>query len=96
MAEGAFIWGGVNKEMVLSRYGEVVKKWWDEIPKHFQNVELGAFVVMPNHIHGIIHIVERRGTVPVPEEYDKNKISNENNLSYENLGGETPPLRHQH
>jgi len=83
----------VNGDVKLSPYGEIVQKWWDEIPRHFQNVETGAFVVMPNHVHGIIHIVERRGTVPVPEEYRANEISEEKNISSETLGGETPPLR---
>ena len=49
----------VNKDVMLSRYGEIIQKWWDEIPVHFEDVETGAFVVMPNHVHGIIHIVER-------------------------------------
>ena len=40
-------WEVVNKEMKLSRYGEIVHKRWDEIPNHFPNVETGAFVVMP-------------------------------------------------
>lgn len=83
----------VNGEMVLSRYGEIVQKWWEEVPVHFAHVETGAFVVLPNHIHGIIYIVERRGTVPVPDEYGANKISNDNDILSETLGGETPPLR---
>jgi putative transposase len=58
----------VNGEMRLNRNGEVVQKWWDNIPQHFQNVETGVFVIMPNHVHGIIIIGEkRRGTVPVPQ-----------------------------
>jgi REP element-mobilizing transposase RayT len=56
-------------------------------------VETGAFIVMPNHVHGIIFIAERRGTVPVPKEYDANKIFKDNNTSSETQGGETPPLR---
>ena len=58
----------VDREMELSQYGEIVQEWWHEIPSHFPNAETGAFVVMPNHIHGIIFILERRGTVPVPNE----------------------------
>ena len=46
----------VNKDMILSLYGEIVQKWWKEIPVHFLNVETGAFVIMPNHVHGIINI----------------------------------------
>jgi REP element-mobilizing transposase RayT len=84
----------VNQEMMLSQYGEIVQKWWQEIPVHFSNVETGAFVIMPNHVHGIIYIFEeRRGTVPVPEDDGENSISQNDDMSGENLGGETPPLR---
>src|SRR4029453_18615921 len=37
----------IEKEMCLSKYGEIVQKWWGEIPIHFPNVELGAFIIMP-------------------------------------------------
>ncbi|HEX2957122.1 MAG TPA: hypothetical protein VHO70_09825 [Chitinispirillaceae bacterium] len=43
-----------NKEMILSPIGELAHKFWYEIPNHAHNVELGAFQVMPNHIHGIL------------------------------------------
>lgn len=45
-----------NDEMVLSEIGELAKTYWIKIPEHFPNVYLNAFVVMPNHIHGIIII----------------------------------------
>ncbi len=84
----------VNSEMMLSPYGEIVQKWWEEIPIHFLNVEMGAFVIMPNHVHGIIFIVdERRGTVPVPKENGENLISQNNDMSGGIQGGGTPPLR---
>jgi len=55
-------------EMRLNRYGEIVLKWWDAIPEHFPNVETDAFVIMPNHVHGIIMIGDdRRGTGTVPQ-----------------------------
>ena len=44
----------VNGEMELSRLGEVVQDLWLEIPKHFEDVMLDAFIVMPYHVHGII------------------------------------------
>ena len=46
----------VNGEMQLSDYGKIADECWHAIPEHFPNVELGAYVVMPNHVHGIIVI----------------------------------------
>ncbi|MBI1815268.1 MAG: AMP-binding protein [Deltaproteobacteria bacterium] len=40
----------------LSAYGVVVEECWDAIPQHAHHVELDAFVVMPNHVHGIFAI----------------------------------------
>ncbi|WP_374402419.1 transposase [Flavobacterium sp.] len=46
----------INSEMQLSPIGEYAQNFWMEIPKHFSFVELGNFVVMPNHTHGILII----------------------------------------
>jgi putative transposase len=43
-----------NEKMNLFDIGEIVKKYWLEIPSHFSNINLDEFVVMPNHVHGII------------------------------------------
>ncbi len=43
-------------KMNLSDIGFLANKFWLEIPNHFPFVELGAFVVMPDHMHGIIII----------------------------------------
>ena len=40
--------------MKLSSVGIIADILWHQIPHHSKNVELGAFVVMPNHIHGIL------------------------------------------
>ena len=40
----------------LSPIGGIVRKFWLEIPEQFRNVELDEFVIMPNHIHGVIII----------------------------------------
>lgn len=47
---------GGDVVMVLSELGEIVQKYWLEIPEHFPNVKLDVFQVMPNHLHGIIII----------------------------------------
>ncbi len=43
-----------NGAMVLSKVGIIADILWYEIKYHTRNVELGEFVVMPNHIHGIV------------------------------------------
>jgi putative transposase len=45
-----------NGMMVLNECGMVAQKYWLEIPMHFPNVILDEYVVMPDHIHGIIFI----------------------------------------
>lgn len=45
-----------NQEMQLSEIGKLAEKFWYEIPNHFSMIELGNFVVMPNHVHGILII----------------------------------------
>lgn len=42
--------------MCLSPIGEIVKTCWLAIVDHFPNIKLHDFVIMPNHIHGILEI----------------------------------------
>jgi len=44
----------VNEKMAMSDLGILANNFWYEITKHCNTVELDAFVVMPNHVHGII------------------------------------------
>jgi REP element-mobilizing transposase RayT len=47
----------------LTVLGSIVRSCWDEIPVHFAGVRLDAFVIMPNHLHGILMLSgDRRGT----------------------------------
>lgn len=50
-----------NEEMLLNDFGLIAEECWIAIPEHFPKVELGAYVIMPNHVHGIIVI---RADVP--------------------------------
>jgi putative transposase len=43
-----------NGIMILTQVGVIADIIWYEIPNHSTNVELGEFVVMPNHIHGVL------------------------------------------
>jgi REP element-mobilizing transposase RayT len=42
--------------MRLNNVGRMIIKWWNELNRKFENMETDAFVVMPNHVHGIIVI----------------------------------------
>jgi len=46
----------VNAHPRLSAIGEITDLCWQEIPKHFPHVSLDEYVIMPNHMHGIIII----------------------------------------
>lgn len=45
-----------NAKMKLSEIGTIAETCWQNIPEHFPFVKLGEFVIMPNHVHGIIII----------------------------------------
>ena len=50
-----YFFGEINdEEMTLSSAGEIATICWNSIPDHYPDVDLDAFVVMPNHVHGII------------------------------------------
>ena len=49
----------IEDQVRLSEAGRIVQACWLAIPEHFSHAELGAFVVMPNHVHGIIVLHDR-------------------------------------
>jgi len=68
-----------NNKVELSELGKVADECWKAIPEHFPQVELLEYVIMPNHIHGIIHIravgavraigaVRAKDLSPIPED----------------------------
>ncbi len=44
----------VDGEVRLSELGVMVNSVWSELPRHYAHVRLDAWVVMPNHVHGIV------------------------------------------
>jgi REP element-mobilizing transposase RayT len=51
----------VDGAMILNEYGKIAQQCWLEIPVHFPHVRLDEFVIMPNHVHGIIIITDDIG-----------------------------------
>ena len=45
-----------NGQVILSELGKYAEKCWHEITKHFKFVNLEEYIIMPNHVHGIIEI----------------------------------------
>lgn len=50
--------------MQLNAAGQIADDCWRAIPEHFPDVVLDAFVIMPNHVHGVIILNDAgRGTI---------------------------------
>ena len=62
-------------KMNCSKIGELAKKYWEEIPEHFSFVKLGEFIIMPNHMHGVLIIdkdaVETLHATSLPKNREK-------------------------
>lgn len=62
MARGTEGFGDiVNGRMKLSGLGHVADACWRAVPAHMDGWELDAYVVMPDHFHGIVCATEPRG-----------------------------------
>lgn len=70
-----------NQEMQLSEIGILAEKFWYEIPNHFSMVELGNFVVMPNHVHGIL-IIDNISIPDVETRFIASDINEMNNSRF--------------
>jgi len=52
------LFGEIDQEMILNDAGKIANEYWMDIPKHFPNAVLHEHIVMPNHVHGIIELIE--------------------------------------
>lgn len=46
----------VGENMVLNEFGRIADKCWRDLPNHYWNCKLDEFIIMPNHVHGIVII----------------------------------------
>ena len=56
----------IAEKMVLSHIGVLADVFWHDIPIHAKKLELGAYVIMPNHVHGIIVLEPDAGGSGIP------------------------------
>ena len=55
------VFGHVSKgDVVLSQIGRIVMESWEWLPQQYPYVDLDEWVIMPNHLHGIIIINDNR------------------------------------
>jgi len=54
----------VNGETRLNDAGRIIQAAWDKLPDHYPGVECAEFIVMPNHVHGIIVLVDDSAVRP--------------------------------
>lgn len=45
-----------NGKMMLNKYGRIIDNKWNWLKSNFNYIELDTFIIMPNHVHGIIYI----------------------------------------
>ncbi|MBD2432276.1 transposase [Fischerella muscicola CCMEE 5323] len=48
----------VNNDVNLNELGNIVLDFWNSLPSKYSNIELDEFVIMPNHLHGIVVITD--------------------------------------
>ncbi|HRY63644.1 MAG TPA: transposase [Patescibacteria group bacterium] len=91
-----------GNKVILSPIGEMAQKYWLEIPNHFPGAELDYFVIMPNHIHGIIIInnqADKKESIVSPAENNIDIGRNaprrvqKNDIEYENAPRRVPTIR---
>lgn len=51
----------IDGVMNTSPIGEIIKECWLGLPDHFSRVTLDEYIIMPNHIHGILILAEPVG-----------------------------------
>jgi len=79
----------INEKVILNKLGNFTKQCWKDIPNHFPFVNLDEYVIMPNHIHGIIvidkpenkNVAIRHASVETLQDIDVKTGQNVNDLN---------------
>ena len=75
-------------EMKLNAAGKMIHYWWNQLPDKYPNIELDEYIIIPNHLHGIIIVGADPRVCPETELHvrpDKTIRANPPVRPYENL-----------
>lgn len=85
-----------KSEMKLNELGNIAHEIWQEIPNKFPFIELGNFVIMPNHMHGILIVnksVETRFIASKNTDENAHEIAQNENANYKGgFAGNNSPM----
>ena len=70
------LFGEIEEDTLhLNAAGRMVHSVWTDLPSRYPGVEIDAFIVMPNHVHGIVFIVDNVGAPLVGAQYPGTPVS---------------------
>ena len=67
----------IDGKMILNSAGEMIKKWLSELENKFKDIELDEYIIMSNHIHLIIFIMNGAHGIPQIIQWLKTMTTNE-------------------
>lgn len=77
----------IDGEMKYNEIGKMANKFWQEIPEHFSFVILDEWVIMPDHVHGIIVINKQIVNADVVGAQNIARLQNVQPLNHRNIFG---------
>ena len=57
----------VDGMLRMSDAGRMIERWWHSVPERYESAEIDEFIVMPNHVHGVIFLREADRLMPLAQ-----------------------------
>ncbi len=77
----------MNDEMKLNNAGYMIRENWEKLPKRFKSIIIDEYIIMPNHLHGIIIVGADLRVCPDNYAINLNNMDNHHN-PYAKISGE--------
>ena len=82
-----------NDEMILNEYGKIAATEWINTESIRDNIRLHEYIIMPNHIHGIIEIIDRKGDCRGESQFAQNKDDCKGELQFAPTAPTAPTIK---